>query len=320
MATYDMGFFLRQIRCDRGITQTQLCKGLCATSTLSKIERGLYTPPSYLFRALMERLGNYYGKYFCDFLDKDDYERWKVMQSIDNELIKNNIEQVEKLIAKHMDTNGFKEGFGLQYIINCKLSLAIVKLGKAKANNLNVWEAIDISYEEWLSMSYESIKITIPDFDESKINDYMLTFEEARAILNLAGAFYYNKEYEKAAPILLEMILSMDKYCPDKKELFKIYPVILYNLADTMYEMKKYDETIFACELGRHFCVEYSRAREIPYFMSLQSKSLIEKGDTEDGRILLYQTYFVSLSLEQKDTAESINKYYLEVFGTNILF
>ena len=59
MAVYSMGAILKKCREAKGITQEELCLGICTASALSKMEHG-YREPSYVkFASLMERMGEW---------------------------------------------------------------------------------------------------------------------------------------------------------------------------------------------------------------------------------------------------------------------
>ena len=57
MECYEIGSVVRSARIRHGMTQEDLAFGICAVSTLSKIERGICSPKIGTFEALMERMG-----------------------------------------------------------------------------------------------------------------------------------------------------------------------------------------------------------------------------------------------------------------------
>ena len=52
-----IGPYIRQKRMDKGWTMEYLCDGICAVSTLSRIETNAQAPSSSVLKALLERLG-----------------------------------------------------------------------------------------------------------------------------------------------------------------------------------------------------------------------------------------------------------------------
>lgn len=78
--------------------------------------------------------------------------------------------------------------------------------------------------------------------------------------------------------------------------------------------MGRYDEVLSLCVLGRAFCIECGRAREIPLFMTFHGKSLIEQGKKREARPILQQAYYASLALGNQINAETIKSYLSEIF------
>ena len=58
-----LGDYIKQRRKDLGLTQGQLCEGICDVATISRMERGEQTPRHSTVTALLERLGTTYDQY-----------------------------------------------------------------------------------------------------------------------------------------------------------------------------------------------------------------------------------------------------------------
>ena len=52
-----LGEYIKQRRLDLGLTQEQLCDGICEPMTLSRLENGKQTPSRNRINALLQRLG-----------------------------------------------------------------------------------------------------------------------------------------------------------------------------------------------------------------------------------------------------------------------
>ena len=52
-----LGEYIKQRRLDLGLTQEQLCDGICEPVTLSRLENGKQTPSRNRINALLQRLG-----------------------------------------------------------------------------------------------------------------------------------------------------------------------------------------------------------------------------------------------------------------------
>ena len=57
MQGYNIGYYIRRIRKERGICQEVLYEGLCSRSTLHRIESGEQQPGLFVASQLLQRLG-----------------------------------------------------------------------------------------------------------------------------------------------------------------------------------------------------------------------------------------------------------------------
>ena len=60
-----LGEYVKQRRLDLGLTQEQLCYGICEPMTLSRLENGKQTPSRNRINALLQRLGLPDDRYFA---------------------------------------------------------------------------------------------------------------------------------------------------------------------------------------------------------------------------------------------------------------
>jgi len=70
-----LGEYIKQRRLDLGLTQEQLCDGICEPMTLSRLENGKQTPSRNRINALLQRLGLPDDRYFA-LLSKNELEMY----------------------------------------------------------------------------------------------------------------------------------------------------------------------------------------------------------------------------------------------------
>ena len=77
-----LGEYVKQRRLDLGLTQEQLCYGICEPMTLSRLENGKQTPSRNRINALLQRLGLPDDRYFA-LLSKNELE----MEALQKEIV-----------------------------------------------------------------------------------------------------------------------------------------------------------------------------------------------------------------------------------------
>ena len=85
-----LGEYVKQRRLDLGLTQEQLCYGICEPMTLSRLENGKQTPSRNRINALLQRLGLPDDRYFA-LLSKNELE----MEALQKEIVACNVHNLK---------------------------------------------------------------------------------------------------------------------------------------------------------------------------------------------------------------------------------
>jgi transcriptional regulator with XRE-family HTH domain len=68
-----LGEYIKQRRLELGLTQEELCDGICEPMTISRVENGRQTPSRNRINAILQRLGLPDDRYFA-LLSKNEME------------------------------------------------------------------------------------------------------------------------------------------------------------------------------------------------------------------------------------------------------
>ena len=101
-----LGEYVKQRRLDLGLTQEQLCYGICEPMTLSRLENGKQTPSRNRINALLQRLGLPDDRYFA-LLSKNELE----MEALQKEMVFSS-----QMVRSSMLTLGASRGRGILWI------------------------------------------------------------------------------------------------------------------------------------------------------------------------------------------------------------
>ena len=171
MQNYKLGEYIRQRRLDLGLTQEQVCAGICESVTLSRFENGKQTPSRNRINAILQRLGLPDDRYYA-LVTPEELE----IEALKKEIVSCNalkcveegfdkISRLEK-IAKPDDQ------ITQQFILRSKVLLG--GLDKRYSN------------DERIQMLLQAIRMTIPDFQLDKIEDFLFaTVYKGNIIKNL---------------------------------------------------------------------------------------------------------------------------------------
>ena len=209
MPLYRGDVLIKELRKARNLTQEQLCEGICEKGTLSRIERGLRRPDWFTFERLMQRLGEDPIKYYTDIVNIED------KQIIDLK------EKIHKCLLMKTE-EGFKEA-----------ETFLIQLEQRGANNLVRQYALYVKaslashrgqHNKSLSLAVRGIRVTVPHFDEDKIDTYILSMDEVRLINIIANKYAALSYEQKCLDIQLKLIASMDMgYTDDDEKLKRVY-------------------------------------------------------------------------------------------------
>ena len=170
MLLYDIGKTIQKQRIAQNISQGELCNGLCSVGTLSKIEKGDFTPKRNLADALIERLG-LSSEQFNSPVGKEEFERYIIECDIKRHSEISNV-SLEELLEKYKNCGPMD---------NLEEQLYLKWKGK-------------ICKENKIDYLLQAICKTIPDFSKDNITEYkLLSCNEIDIIIGIA-IFEYNSE------------------------------------------------------------------------------------------------------------------------------
>ena len=184
MQELSLGEYIKRERLRQGITQEQLCEGICEPITISRMENGKQTPSYERIRAFLHRLGLPDDRYFA-LLSPTEMEIRTLQNEIRADMIRFYRAMPEdkpvirseglKKLKKLEDLAGSDERIIRQYILSIK-----VIFGKPNS---------PYSPEEKLNILLEALRITVPNLDLEEINLSLYTLDETSLLNQIAAAY-----------------------------------------------------------------------------------------------------------------------------------
>ncbi len=286
MDAYIIGKLIKEFRIRKGYSQEELCYGICAVSTLSRIESGNQVPNKKTAESLLSRLGETLSENSM-IMSKIEIERMNIESKIKSKILKADYE-IADLLGDYLDLGEMSPLEQQTYM----LFMSIYKK-RHQTELLEVMENFS-----------EALKITMPDFQiGEKIRHNLLTTTELILINNIALIAYSMKEERNAIALMEFLKTYFEKNSVSEQEKSQNYPVILFNLSNWKGLAGFYKEAQTLAETGIKVCSLYGRLAYYPLFIFNKGWCLYKLGETKDGiwhmknslTNLNYQERFVEL-------------------------
>jgi len=304
MALIQVDTLIKSLREGQGLTQKKLCDGICSQDELSRIERGKRKPDWWTFERLMQRLGEDPQRYYTNYVSKSEKHIMDLhiqLKRLLNEETPSSDAEAELLIAKLEKDKAFKKREHKQFLLRQRATLAF-----------NRGE-----YKTMIKLSEDALRVTKPNFDEDKINTYVLFYDEIKLIEQIAVAYFYEEKIENTISILKKLkdtvdknFISRDKGSTDLS--------ILYNLSKFVGLSEKYEEAIAFCDEGVILCKQNYDSHYLPLFLFNKSICLMRIGMKEEGINILKKVYALFFALDRLAELESIKIGLAEHFGLTV--
>lgn len=285
MSLYNVGNFIKQKRVELGITQEELCEGICSVTTLSRLENGEQTPRSSNVRALLQRLG-YSGALFFQTAGKEEFEITELQIELRQTYNLHDYGKSQSLLAKLEE---YKSSFSDTDFQFYQIMYAVM-------------HKKDLSNFEVIKMLENALRLTHPKYSIKNLPK-VLTYEEATALNNIAAHLGLEREYDEAIKILFHLKDYYERRVVDIQEAQRALPTILYNLSKFLGLSGRYDECISVCNQGIRIAKESGRSRCLARTLYNLSWALVKLGrpcDIEPARQAAKEAYCLSKLLENR--------------------
>lgn len=219
---YVLGNLIRDVRMEKGISQSVLCRGICSKSTLSKIENGMRTPEQEIMEALLQRLGIYTGA-FEVYVGVKTYSFYKLKQLLSDMVLENQKKEADRLFRLLLKKVNEKSAVQRQYVLYIGGMLEQ-----------------DSSKKQFLLQ--KALYQTLPDFQIMRIQDFVLTFQEIMILINIAK--FLKEDTIKAIFILYKLLEYVQVWTYETLEKARIQKEIVSMLSALLVSEKRFREMI----------------------------------------------------------------------------
>lgn len=293
MQNFFLGDYIKQKRLDLGLTQEQLCDGICEPMTLSRLENGKQTPSRNRINALLQRMGLPDDRYFA-LLSKNELE----MEALQKEIVACNVtervaEGFEKL-AQFEALAAPDDQIAQQFAMRSR-----VLLGRLEGRYTPM---------EQITLLMQAIRLTVSRFDLENIESFLYTKDEITIINQIGLAYSDDGQNKKAAEIYYQLLRYVRKHFKETITLIGALPLVLYNYARVLDLCGRYEEGAELAQECRKACIQYGHYQELPRCLEIEAECRHFMGDEEISKELYYQSYYLCKVVEYQVGLEIVKK------------
>jgi len=306
-----IGEVIRQRRQALGVSQRDLCEGLCQQATLSRLENGLQTPSRALINALLERLG-LPGDRFYALLPPQEEQ----LEALRQELIACNIRfkaALEKdrppVYRKAMEVIAAMEGISdpEDTLIRQTILRSRAILGKA--------DGTPYSFREKEEMLLAAIRLTVPRFTLEKQPDFLYSMDDIRILNQIALNYSKNDRREEALSIYDQLLRYIQSHCSQMSQAAGPLSMVACNYAGVLRLCERFQEALEIGKLGRTACVQYGHYENLGALTHTMAECYHFLGNDKKSLSLFYQAYHLYKVVDNQKGVELLQADAREYFG-----
>lgn len=282
---YQLGNIIHDIRIEQKVTMEELCRGLCAKSTLSKIEAGTIMPGRYVGYALLQRLG-LNGDMFYFFSSKKEFANYELQRACVNCF---NMEtgdeksKTKELLEKLEQSCVQKDILTRQFCTVMKARLLV-----DWRNHL----------DEYHGLLERGLACTIPDFEEMKIDYYHMSYSELSIINQIVLGYVLGGQRNRGIRVLYRLMDYYGNNFYTVQEKVRTFPIALQLLCHYLYLENRFTEILELGPLIKDNCLG-KKLGILKKIYLYYAQALSEQG--EKARALKYARYTYVLDIIQND-------------------
>jgi len=290
-----IGDIIRSNRIEQKISQEELAFGICAVSSLSRIENGQQEPSRTKYEQLMERMG-LSPFLFPSFRSEQEIEVYRLKHEINQLFISNNFKRAEEESVK------------------------LKSLSTKEQANIIFIEYIDALLFRWnggspeivLDAMIEVANKTIKDINPDKILNLALSLMDLSILNNLAISYYDANLHEKGINLLYSIKDYIEQKIVDYKGISPMYTAVLHGLSNWIGLSGDHNEVIKLCDLGIQRCIEYGAYFSFAGLLYNKGYALTMLGERTEARKYIQEAFFLNRARNKLQSCEIVKRFAIE--------
>ncbi len=313
MQTTFIGDIIKKRRLEMGITQEQLCEGICEPITISRLENGKQTPSRNTVMAILERLGlpedRYYGilnqreiELMALQDELNDYNaRLAGMSEDEIRKIRNEVYEKQDALERIMDGGDL---LSRQLLIVSKI----------------MWKNTDQEYsvEEMIDKTTDAIRLTSHRFTINSIEEGLYSKYEAKLINYLAHLYRKAGKSQEAMHIYEQLLNYLEMHSAKANYAKSFTTIVCINYALLLNASGRYEEALKIADKGRKICVEHGYYQSLSGLLSAMATAKCHLGDKRESESLFMQALYIFKAIDDRSHYETTRQSMENLLGISV--
>lgn len=315
MANYRAGDVIRLTRNAVGMSQEELCDGICSVQTLSHIENNRHRIKPDTYRQLMEKMGRgvHNNCAVCMGKDMSLLEEYPLFEDA---MAKRDYHTAERYLTR----------------IRAKISDFVTDRQYLKrVESILDYAMGKIGAQEHMRQLGEAMEITVPDYvcylwGEKRDIVYPYREQEILILMTIGNTYYDMREMEKAIGVYETIIRSLDAGYMDVKNAEELKLISFANLARPLGKLGRYEEALARAKEGLEMAVSRGYAHAlVELLMGVAwnrlklARRMEDSGRRErelaESKKMMRQAYYIAAARKDQHNQKLINQNLKYHFG-----
>ncbi|MCL2573673.1 MAG: helix-turn-helix domain-containing protein [Defluviitaleaceae bacterium] len=291
---------IKSIRKEMGLSQEEMAEQLfVSVRHLARIEAGEASINVWQFITTLELLGSPTEDFWLLYLDSSEYASYRDYRRLKRQLGNDDWIEAKNIIDDIEKGSLIKQPIVEQFVAYVKV---IIEMTVPSAETI---EALT-----------KTIRISKPRFEEDKISEYRMSYNEIYIALSIAECLNTLGEQDRAISIVQSIINSRENSKVSEEDKITIFPSLYFTLSRLLRSVGRYKEALKACDYAVEISREYNNLRRIPEMLFCMADCYHKLGEEEQiYKTHLIRAYHTAYGMGRNDAATTIKEDALKYYG-----
>ena len=284
---------IKSMRKEMGLSQEEMAEQLfISVRQLARIESGEAGMDVWQFITTLELLGSPTEDFWLLYLDSGEYAGYRDYKRLKRKINNGDWSGIRDIIADIEKSPLIEQPMVKQFIIPLKTMTGFTEPSAEMTNAL-----------------LEAMRMSKPHFEEDKISQYRMTYNEISIALYMAECLAALGQHDRAVSIVQSMINSRERDKVSEEDKAFICPALYFTLSRILRSAGNYKEALKACDAAIEACREYNNLRGIPEMLFLMADCYHKLGEEEHiYKTHLVRAYHVAYGIGRNDVVAKIKE------------